>query len=162
MDFIGPLSLPCRGFRFTLHIIDSFSRFSAPIPTKTANSSDVIPALDQVFKQYGTPLATYCDQGQRFNNKEVRDFFLTRGVSLVFSPSGASQSTGMVEVGNQLLEEVLRKNEEYWEISFNNSTRNLYSRVIGHMGVAPSTILLDVDHTHLVLTLLSAPFLPYR
>lgn len=83
-----------------------------------------------------TPLATYCDQEQHFNNKEVRDFFfLTRGISLVSSPSGASQITRMVEVGNKLVDEMLRKNGEDWEVSLNLFTRNINLRVIRHMAL---------------------------
>lgn len=83
MDFIGPLPISRKSYRFILHIIDYFSL-----------------ALDRVFTLYATPEGTYCDQGQHFNNQEFREFFSQRGVTLAFSPSGASQSTGMVEIGN--------------------------------------------------------------
>ena len=61
-----------------------------------------------------TPLATYCDQGHHRNNKEVPDFFffLKRGVSLVFSPSGPPELHKALKWS---WGEMLRKNGEHWE-----------------------------------------------
>lgn len=112
IDFIGSLPESTRGFRFILHILDYFSRFSVTVTTKTANASDVVPALEKTFTLYATPLAMYADSGQHFDNKETKNFLQSKGVSLTFSPYGSSQSTGMVKIGDRLLEDVLRKKEE--------------------------------------------------
>ena len=69
----------------------------------------------------------------------------------MFSPAGASQSTGMVEISNRLLEEILQKADTDWEMALNRSTGNLNGRVIQHLGVAPSNILLGVTGTLLTL-----------
>lgn len=106
------------------------TRFSITTPTKTANSSDVIPVVDRVFTQYATPLATYCDQGQHFDNQEVREFFRSRNVSLIFSPTGASQSTGMIEISNRLLEDILRKADMDLEMALNRSTKKCHFRIL--------------------------------
>lgn len=147
MDIIGPLPMSVRGFQFFLHIIDYFFRFSITTPTKTANASDVIPVVDCVFTQYATSLATYCDQGQHFDNQEVREFFWSRNVSLTFSSTGASQSPGMIEISNRLLEDILHKADMDWEMALNRSTGNLNGRVIQHLEVAPSNILLGATRT---------------
>lgn len=127
MDFIGSLPTSRKGYRFILHITDYFSRFSITTPTKTANACDVIPVLDRVFTLYTTPEGTYCDQGHHFNNQEVRDFFSQRGIALTFSLSGASQSTGIVEIGNRLLKDVLRKLGDDWEEGLDRSlTQELF------------------------------------
>lgn len=127
--------------------MDYFSRFSITFPSKTANVSDVISPLEKVFTLYSTPLAMYGDQGQHFNNQEMKDFFQKCGVSFTCSPSGASQSTGMIEVENKLLEDVLRKTRQDWEDTLDKSTRNLNSRIIGHLSICPSSILFDADPT---------------
>lgn len=147
MDFIGLFPTSQKGYWFILHIIDYFSRFSITTTTKTANTCDVIPALDRVFALYATPEGTYCDQGHHFNNQEVRDFFSRRGIALAFSLSGALQRIGMVEIGNRLSEDVLRKAGDDWEEGLNRSTHALNSRIIWHLGVAPSSILLEVGPT---------------
>lgn len=50
-----------------------------------------------------------CNRGQHFDNAELREFLRTQGVTIKYSPSGASNSTGKVEMSNKLVEEVLRK-----------------------------------------------------
>lgn len=144
MDFIGPLPMSKRGFTFIFHILDYLSRFSIAFPTKTANTLDVLTRLDKAFTSYATPIAIYSDGGQHFNNPAVRDFLLGHGVALDYSPSGSSQSTGMVEVGNKILEDVLRKGSKDWEIGFDRRIRNVNSRIVNHLGAAPCTILLGV------------------
>lgn len=71
----------------------------------------------RMFTQYATPFATYCDQSQHFDNEEVREFFQSRNVSLTFSPTGASQSNGMIEINNRSLKDVLQKADMDWEIA---------------------------------------------
>ncbi len=94
MDFIGPLKLTSRGALYILHIIDYFSRFSIAYACKTANVSEVIESLRDVFTKYATPRAIYCDRGQHFNNKEMRGFVGSEGVNISYSLSGLSKSTG--------------------------------------------------------------------
>ena len=151
MDFTGPLAMSIQGFQFILHIIDYFSWFSITTPTKTGNASDVIPEVDCVFTHYATPLATYCDQSQHFDNQKVREFFQSWNVSLTFSPTGISQSTGMIEISNRLLENILQKTDIDWEMALNTSTGNLNGRVIQHLGVALLNILLEVTGTPMAL-----------
>ena len=47
----------------------------------------------------------------------IREIFQSRNVSLTFSPTGASQSTGMIEINNRLLKDVLQKADMDWEIA---------------------------------------------
>ena len=44
-----------------------------------------------------------------FDNKGLGEFLQREGIAYDFSPSGSSKSTGMVEICNSLLEEVLKK-----------------------------------------------------
>lgn len=53
----------------------------------------------------------------------------------------------MIEIRNRLLEDILRKADMDWEMAFNRSTGNLNGRVIQHLGVAPSNILLGATGT---------------
>ena len=58
---------------------------------------------------YRKPYAFYTDRGQHFDNVELREFLTSEGINITYSPSGASKSTGIVEVSNKLVKEVLRK-----------------------------------------------------
>ena len=53
----------------------------------------------------------------------------------------------MIEISNKLLEDILQKADMDWEMALNRSTGNLNGRVIQHLGVAPSNILLGVTGT---------------
>ena len=145
IDFIGPLPESTRGFKFILHIQDYFSRLSVTMPTKTANASDVAPALERTFTLYATSLAMYADSGQHLGNKDIRDFLRSKGVALTFSPYGSSQSTGLIKIGNRLLEDILRKKEPDQELILDNFIRFLSSRIIGHLYLSAASILLGVD-----------------
>lgn len=50
----------------------------------------------------------------------------------------------MVEAGNRLLEEVLRKGTGDWEEGFPQFVRSLNSRIIKHLNMAPCEILMGV------------------
>ena len=71
------------------------------------------------------------------------DFLDSHAVAYSFSLSGSSQSTGMVEVGNKLLQEILRKGGD-WEDNLSSGTRSLNSRIIAHFTVAPCEILMSL------------------
>lgn len=51
----------------------------------------------------------------------------------------------MVEIGNRLLEDILRKTQvDDWETVLARSTYNLNARHIQHLGVSPASILLGI------------------
>ena len=143
VDFIGPLPTSKSGNRFILHVICYFSRFSITFPRKIANAEDVLSAFEELFLLYGKPKAIYWDSGQHFISQEIQDFLTAAGIGFSYSPSGSSMSTGIVEVGNKILEDILRK-EDDWEGGLKKSTRSLNSRVIRHLTYAPCEILLGL------------------
>lgn len=143
IDFIGPLPRSRLGNTYILHLICYFARFSITSPSASANATDVIPALERAFTSYAKPKAVYWDRGQHYDNQLVKDFLTSKNIAFSFSPSGSSQSTGMVEVGNKILEDVLRKGGD-WEDGLQDTTRNVNSRIISHLTVAPCEILIGV------------------
>lgn len=91
---------------YIFHVICYFSRFSFTFACPTANSSDVIRFLRQIFIQFQKFWAIYCDRGQRFDSTETKTFIEEEGISFTFSGSGSSKSTGMIEVSHRILESV--------------------------------------------------------
>ena len=140
MDFIGPIGGSDKN-KYILHIIDYFSRYSMAYPTPSANAEDVKTCLLDVFHRYVCPSAIYCDRGQHFDNQYIKDFLDGYNVRIRFSPSGASKSTGMVEVGNRILESVIRKGSDKWDDKLPSSIKQLNARVIGHLKYSPLEIL---------------------
>lgn len=119
------------------------SRLFITTPTKIVNVSNVIFVIDSIFTQY----AILLDQSQHFNIQKVRKFFWSQNVSLTFNPTRASQSTGIIEINNRLLENVLRKADIDWKMVLNRSTKNLNGHVIQHLEIVPLNILLGVIGT---------------
>ena len=56
--------------------------------------------------------AIYSDRGKHFDNQEIKDYMEIEGVTLTLGLSGSSKSFGMIEQGNGLLEDVLRKSTQ--------------------------------------------------
>jgi hypothetical protein len=147
MDYIGPLKVTTKGNTHILHIIDYFTRYSFSFPCPSATVFDTIQSLKNLFTLYGKPMAFYTDRGTHFDAQEVRDFLRIEGISIDHSPSGASKSTGMVEVGNKLLELILRKQNVEWDVALGHSTYQLNARIIDHLGMSPSAIFLGTRPT---------------
>ena len=146
IDFIGPLGKTASGHVYILNVVCYFTRFIVPFATRTANVEDVIWCLKLLFAMYRTPHAIYCDRGQHFLNEELQEFLRQQGVSITYSPSGASKSTGMVEVSNKLLEQVLRKDSSdathTWDTRLPQAARSVNSRIIPYLGLSPTAIIL--------------------
>ena len=108
VDFIGPFKKTRSGNTHILNLICYMSRFSVPFARGSANVEDVIWCLQLFFAIYRTPYTIYCDPGQHFDSDELREFLRLHGVAIDYSPSGACKGTGMVEILNKLVEDVLR------------------------------------------------------
>ena len=143
MDFIGPLKTTRAGCIYILNVVCYFSRFVVPFACRSANVEDVLWCLRLLFVMYRTPFAIYCDSGQHFDNEELREFLRQQGISINYSPSGSSKSTGMVEVSNKLLEEVLRKDStgRDWDEVLPKSAKSLNTRVISYLSMSPTGII---------------------
>ena len=146
MDFIGLLSITKAGNRYILNIVCYFSRFIVPFACPNDKAGDVIRCLRQFFIFYRTPYAFYTDLGTHFNNDAVRNFFKQEETTITYSPSGASKSTGMVEVCNKLLEQVLRKDssEFEWDERIQNAAKSVNTRHISYFNFSPTSILFGL------------------
>jgi transposase InsO family protein len=144
MDFIRPLRETSRKNRFILHIVDYFSRYSWAYPTKNANVEDVIPRLDELFRHMPLPTAFYSDRGQHFLNTALEEYLKHRNISIVYSPSGASQSTDIVEKENDLLQLIIRKDRVEWDLAIPHAVRQLNTRIITYLKYSPIEILMGI------------------
>ena len=148
MDFIGPLqrSTPA-GQKYILHIMDYFSRYSVTYPSQTADAPDVIKALDDLFHRFPKPDAFYIDRGQHFENQLVEGYFKEQGILLKFGPSGASKAFGLIERGNRILEDVLRRtasSSRAWVETLAKATQEVNTRTILHLHHSPTQILFGI------------------
>lgn len=145
MDFVGPLDTCKSGAKYILNIVCYFSRFVIPFATRDANVESVLWCLKLVFAMYRKPYSFYCDRGQHFLNAELQEFLRLEGINITYSPSGASKSTGMVEVCNRLVEDVLRKHPQNshldWDQRLPGAAKAVNGRIVPHLGMSPTGIL---------------------
>ena len=157
MDFIGPMEKTQAGYEYVLHIMDYFSRYSTTYPSVTANAPDVIQALEDLFNRFTQPAAFFLDRGQHFENSVVEEYMEKRGIRLFFGPSGSSKSFGLIERGNRILEDVIRKSTSSgakWDAVLARATHEINSRVIGHLHHSPLSVLVGCPPTPPLTTLL--------
>ena len=76
------------------------------------NYFNVISCLKGQFSRFLSLIMIYCDRGHHFNNLEIKTFLDLIGVSLIFSPSGASKSTDIIKRGNRILKEIFTRGLE--------------------------------------------------
>ncbi len=118
---------------------DDFRRFV--IPLATTNVESVLWCLRLAFAMYRKPYAFYRDRGRHFLiTAYYRTSYGLEGLNITYSPSGSSKSTGMVEMSNRLIEDVLRKHPQNshleWDQRPSKSARAVNSRVIDYHIVA--------------------------
>ncbi|SLM37975.1 Ribonuclease H-like domain [Lasallia pustulata] len=158
MDFVGPMkkTIPA-GYQYILHIMDYFSRYSMTYPSAAANALDVIRALDDMFSRFTRPEAFFLDRGQHFENQVVEEYMERHGVKLLFGPSWSSKSFGLIERGNRILEDVIRKSassSSEWDTVLPKATQEINSRVISHLRYSPLNILMGLTPATPFATLL--------
>lgn len=158
MDFVGPLTTTSAGNRYILNLGCYMSRFSVPFACKNNNVEDVIWCLKLFFAMYRKPHAFYLDPGQHFG-EELREFLRHEGIAISYRPSAAHKSTGMIEVMNRVLEDVVRKLGKQWDSNLASAGGAVNSRVISHLGISPKSIVLGPlpEASAIASTLLALP-----
>jgi len=63
------------GYGYILGVIDCFSRYAWTVPMKTKSPSDVLDALDKVYKNRDTPSKIVSDAGKEFTSKLTEKWF---------------------------------------------------------------------------------------
>jgi hypothetical protein len=147
-DFIDLLSkISDSRDLYIFHVIDYFSRFFITFSFKTVNASDVLSALERVFILYAISTTVYCDREQHFNNVEITEFLDQNEIFYSFNSFESSQSTEMMKIDNRLLKDILRKFESQynWKTVLDQITKNLNDRVIRHLRISSSMILMKIS-----------------
>ena len=137
------MKLITSDFLYIFHVINYFFRFSMTYVCKTANVSNVISSLKNVFVKYVTFKAIYCDREQHFNNMKIREFLRREDIIIIYNSFDSFKSIDMIKVSNRLLEDIMRRSSEKWDIALFRSVRLLNSRIVTHLKAFSSKILID-------------------
>jgi RNase H-like domain found in reverse transcriptase/Integrase zinc binding domain/Integrase core domain len=130
-------------FTHILVVVDYFSRFIWAFPCTTDDCEEVIRCLSWLFPCVGTPVGIYTDEGVHFAGQATRDFLGTNGVMWIPSPVGAKKATGMVEMCNNLLSKVIKKDEdvpENWPFKVQHAAFETNRRIIDYCSFSPFEI----------------------
>lgn len=95
-------------------------------------------------------MAILYNRGQYFNNEKTKTFLHDKRVNFSFSALGASKSTGMVEVGNRIVQKVLRRSTselDKWDEKLASLTQHINSCVIQYLQVVPLATFFGIQAT---------------
>ena len=70
LDFSGPWP----DGKYVMVLMDEYSRFPIVEILKSINAKTVIPALDNIFSEYGTPKTLKSDNGPPMNSHAFKQF----------------------------------------------------------------------------------------
>ena len=148
MNFIEPLQRSTSaGQKYILHIINYFSCYSVTYPSQTADASDIIKALNNLFHHFSKPDVFYIDRGQHFENQLMEDYFKEQEILLKFESSRASKAFRLIKYDNCILENVLWKtasSSRMWVETLIKTTQKVNTQIILHLHHSLTQILFSI------------------
>ncbi|KAL0215816.1 hypothetical protein P9112_008000 [Eukaryota sp. TZLM1-RC] len=109
-DSIGPLPVDSYGYRYIVHFVDAFSKFSILVPTKDLKALTVANSLiSSVYSVFGAPRCIHTDNGPEFANKIFGLLCQFLNVEHTQSLPHYHQSNGLVERQHRSFLQVIRR-----------------------------------------------------
>ena len=109
MDILGPLKETKEGYKYTLLIIDSFSKFPEAFPTFTQEATEVAKILyNWIICLYGAPRNILTDKGQCFMPKLVKQICNILQITKINTCSYKPQGNATAERFNSVIIQTLR------------------------------------------------------
>ena len=148
IDLIDMQGSPDGEYKFIGHVADHFSKFHVLFPLKSKTAIEVAKMIEErVLAYLGTPSIFHSDNGREFVNVLIRQLFYSWGGDTTFVNGRPrhSQSQGLVERGNRVIEDRLRKlKAEYGATDF--SWASWLPRVMLGMNMAWSEPIKDTPY----------------
>lgn len=130
MNFIGPLPATTRGNRYILHFIEYFSSYSV------------------AFATHGCKVHFYVDPGHHFKNWQIDRWRYTNGIKVEYRPTGASRSTGKIEIPGRIIQDVLVRmldSLQDWDLHLRAAVKQVNDRILKLERFSPAEILLGTS-----------------
>ena len=97
IDIVGPL-LPSNGYRYSLTMIDHFTRWTEAIPIPEMTAEAVAEAFySNWISRYGAPSRITTDQGTQFESTLLNEVLKLFGIERIHTTSYHPAANGMVE-----------------------------------------------------------------
>ena len=104
VDFYGPLHTK----KYSLLVIDRYSRFPEAEIVHSTKASAVIPKLDKMFAVHVIPDILISDNGPPFNSTDYKRYLETLGITPKFSsplwPQGNAQAERLMKCLSKVLQ----------------------------------------------------------
>uniref|UniRef100_A0A8R1HNW0 RNA-directed DNA polymerase n=1 Tax=Caenorhabditis japonica TaxID=281687 RepID=A0A8R1HNW0_CAEJA len=104
IDYAGPIN-----DTYYLVVIDSYSKWTEILPTKSITTTATITLLNPIFARYGNPRTLVSDNGTQFTSSKFTKFCTSRGIRHLRSPPFHPQSNGQAERFVDIFKRALRK-----------------------------------------------------
>ena len=112
MDLIDMRNTPDGEFHYIAQVMDHFSKFHILLPTKTKEAEEITCLFkERVLAYFGAPHIFHSDNGWAFCNQVLTKLMhnWSQKVTFVNGRPRHSQSQGLVERGNRIVEEKIAK-----------------------------------------------------
>ena len=135
-----------KGKVWILHLVDNCTRYTAAALISTKKKEVVVKKIFQIWLAYfGSPVKLHNDCGGEFENEVLKEMAQAFGVEISTTPGEAPFSNGVVERGNTMLYETMKKTQEdarcsletalAWAVCAKNSLQNVF-------GYSPNQLVL--------------------
>ena len=132
--------------QYLLVLMDDYSRFPIVEIVPSTSASVVIPRLDKVLSEYGTPDVLRTDNGPPFNSRDFANFaedlgFRHRKITPYWPRANAEVETFMRTVKKVIKTSICEQRD--WKAELNRFLRNYRATPHGTTGFPPATLLHD-------------------
>ena len=88
---------PCRGYKYLLVLIDTFTRWIEAFPTRMEKAAEVAKALlKELIPQFGLPRSLQSDNGPSFTSRITQAVSEVLGIKYYLHSAWRPQSSGKV------------------------------------------------------------------
>lgn len=108
------------GYRYSLNIVDVFSKFAWVIPLKTKSAAEVVKAFRPLFREF-KPSHIWVDEGKEFYNKELTALLKEYNVNRYSTYS--ENKSAVVERFNRTIK------TNIWKYFVSNQTRDWVNKI---------------------------------
>jgi len=137
MDIAGPLPT-CRGYRWILAIVDSYSKFLVLVPLKDTDSRTVCDALfSNWISIFGPPVQLHSDRGRNFISNEMKNFCTMYGIKKTetspYHPAGNGLCERMFRTVKDMLYCLKEESNIHWLDALDTIAMTLRGTVVEHL-----------------------------
>jgi len=152
VDFLGPMDMTSKGYKYILAVMDGFSKFCWLFPTKSTAASEVIDRLATLEVTFGNPERIVSDRGTAFTSHSFEQYCEDRNIRHILITTGMPRGNGQVERFNAIIINVLAKlcidQPDKWYRQVGKVQMAINGSVQRSIGMTPFKLTFSVEMRH--------------